>query len=214
MSGLLYKLAIRCIEQYNRYHRSLVDSRDIKRLSRLTYRSSTGWAYLFYGNDAEWSKFSNYQVLEYAIQKLDDYEDKENTVLRKDERNMSLAMKCDRCGKLYEFYDNGDFNGITTIKKFKNQNYIDGNTFDLCPECRASFDKWLHLPEMGKNVIDDNTQSMRRKLYEYCNVTRCAECIFDSRSSCNFYTLSEDAIQDLYKKLMEDESNDRNKVGC
>lgn len=86
---------------------------------------------------------------------------------------MSLAMKCDRCGKLYEFYDNGDFNGvkaiksdrfeklyefygngdfndITAIKRLKNRNYIDNNTFDLCPECRASFDKWLHLPEIGE----------------------------------------------------------------
>ena len=67
MGGLLYKLAIRYIEQYNMRRRSLVDRRDIQRLSRLTYRSNTGWAYLFYGNDAEWSKLGRYPILENAI---------------------------------------------------------------------------------------------------------------------------------------------------
>ena len=92
---------------------------------------------------------------------------------------MSLAMKCDRCGKLYEFYDNGDFNSITTIKKLKNRNYIGNNTFDLSPECRASFDKWLHLPEMGKNVTDDHIQSTQRKLSEHrFSAEEYAGCIF------------------------------------
>jgi len=86
MGGLLYKLAIRYIGQYNMHHHNLVDRRDIQRLSRLTYRSNTGLAYLFYGSDAEWSKFSRYDVLENAIQKLANYEDKEDTVLRKDEK--------------------------------------------------------------------------------------------------------------------------------
>lgn len=92
---------------------------------------------------------------------------------------MSLAMKCDRCGKLYEFYDNGDFNGVSAIKKLKNQNYLDRGTFDLCPECRASFDKWLHLPEMGKNVTDDDIQSVQRKLSEHrFSAEEYAGCIF------------------------------------
>lgn len=78
MSGLLYKLAIWYIGRYNMLHSNFLNIRDLKRLPRLTYRSNTGFAYLFYGDDGEWSKFSNYQVLEYAIQKLADYEDKEN----------------------------------------------------------------------------------------------------------------------------------------
>jgi hypothetical protein len=98
---------------------------------------------------------------------------------RKDEINMSLAMKCDRCGKLYEFYDNGDFNGVSAIKKLKNQNYLDRGTFDLCPECRASFDKWLHLPEIEKNATDDDIQSVRRKLSEHrFSAEEYAGCIF------------------------------------
>ena len=78
MSGLLYKLAIWYIGQYNMHHSNFLNRRDLERLPRLTYRSNTGLAYLFYGGAAEWSKFSNYLVLEYAIQKLADYEDKEN----------------------------------------------------------------------------------------------------------------------------------------
>lgn len=78
MGKLLYKLAIRYIGRYNMRHHNVVTRRDLKRLPRLTYRSSTGLAHLFCENEAEWSKFSNYIVLEYAIQKLADYEDKEN----------------------------------------------------------------------------------------------------------------------------------------
>ena len=78
MGKLLYKLAIRYIGQYNMYHHNVITRRDLERMPRLTYRSSTGLAHLFCENEAEWSKFSNYIVLEYAIQKLADYEDKEN----------------------------------------------------------------------------------------------------------------------------------------
>ncbi len=78
MKKLLYKLAVWYIGRYNMYHSNFIYSRDLKKLSRLTYRSNTGLAYLFYGSDTEWRNFSNYEVLEYAIQKLADYEDKEN----------------------------------------------------------------------------------------------------------------------------------------
>lgn len=57
-----------------------------------------------------------------------------------------------------------------------------------------------------KNI--DEVKDMRKKLCNYCNAKRCSECIFDNHSSCNFYALSEDAIQDLYKKLMEIENDE------
>ena len=203
MGELLYKLAIRYIGRYNRYHHNLVDRRDIQRLSRLTYRSNTGWAYLFYGCDAEWSKFSRYDVLENAIQKLADYEDKENTVLRKDERNMSLTMKCDRCGKYYKVYnekkDKNHTNGFILANIDQYGKYFSHSPIDLCPECMESLINWRD------SMTEDELKEIRKKLYNYCNATRCAECIFDSRSSCDFYALSDSTIQALYKKLMEDE---------
>lgn len=67
---------------------------------------------------------------------------------------MSLARKCDRCGKLYEIYkvkgSNKDFNGVETIEILNNRNYQGKDIFDLCLECRDSFDEWLHLPGIIK----------------------------------------------------------------
>nr|DAH20445.1 MAG TPA: hypothetical protein [Bacteriophage sp.] len=203
MGGLLYKLAIRYIEQYNMHRRSLVDRRDIQRLSRLTYRSNTGWAYLFYGNDAEWSKFSRYDVLENAIQKLADYEDKEDTVLRKDEKNMSLAKLCDRCGKYYKVYneknDKKHTNGFVLLNIDKHGKYFSHSPIDLCPKCMESLINW-------RDSSEDESKEMRRKLSDYCfSVEECAGCIFKGLTRCNFKILSDSTIRDLYKKLKEEE---------
>lgn len=48
--------------------------KEIKKLDRLTYRNGAK-AYLRYGADCEWQKFSRYDVLDNAIQKLANYED-------------------------------------------------------------------------------------------------------------------------------------------
>ena len=67
---------------------------------------------------------------------------------------MSSAKKCDRCGKLYEIYkiksNNKEFNGVATIEVLRDQRYKDVSAFDLCIECRDSFDEWLHLPGIIK----------------------------------------------------------------
>lgn len=53
---------------------------------------------------------------------------------------MSLARKCDVCGKLYEQYSTiskGKPNGIMLIRWCRNSssNYDSINGFDLCPSC-------------------------------------------------------------------------------
>lgn len=67
---------------------------------------------------------------------------------------MAVALKCDRCGILYEIYkvkgSNKDFNGVATIEIFNNRNYQGKDILDLCPECRDSLDEWLHLPGIIK----------------------------------------------------------------
>lgn len=71
---------------------------------------------------------------------------------------MSLAKKCDRCGKLYEIYkvkgSNKDFNGVATIEILNNRNYQGKDILDLCSECRDSLDEWLHLPGIIKKDGD------------------------------------------------------------
>jgi hypothetical protein len=68
----LYKLAIwyigRCNAKWDK------PTKDIEHLEKLTYKSSDK-AYLLYGADAEWRKFSRYDVLDNAIQRLSEYEE-------------------------------------------------------------------------------------------------------------------------------------------
>lgn len=74
MREKLYKLALKYIGKYNaKWNKSKLRT-DIKSLDRLTYYTNKK-AYLLYGADAEWRKFSSYEVLDNAIQKLAKYED-------------------------------------------------------------------------------------------------------------------------------------------
>lgn len=56
---------------------------------------------------------------------------------------MAWAMKCDRCGKYYEYRPMAT-SGIALIphRIGKNECRIEGE-FDLCPDCIESFNNWL-----------------------------------------------------------------------
>lgn len=69
---------------------------------------------------------------------------------------MSIACKCERCGKLYEPNQNDEacvptevrpleFNAITlNHKDYKNDSltYVGFSRIDICPSCAHSFTKW------------------------------------------------------------------------
>lgn len=61
---------------------------------------------------------------------------------------MSMARKCDRCGKLYEPYNMDKRypegpNGIVLANiDYKQQCYTISKS-DLCPECMESFNNWM-----------------------------------------------------------------------
>lgn len=74
---------------------------------------------------------------------------------------MSVACKCERCGKFYE-PNQGDeayvptganlltFNIITlSYKNYKTNglDYVGFNQTDICPECAHSFTKWWTNPD-------------------------------------------------------------------
>lgn len=73
----LYNLALKyigyCNREWGKYRHYYMD---IKNLKYLTYNSGTKY-YLKYGVDAEWSCFSNYDILDNAIQRLGKYEENE-----------------------------------------------------------------------------------------------------------------------------------------
>lgn len=66
-----------------------------------------------------------------------------------------MAKKCDRCGKLHEFYRGSkDFkgaenaNGILFIDRDTDNKYWSRNAKDLCPECMRELVDWF---EEGKH---------------------------------------------------------------
>ena len=88
----LYELAIWYIRKCNsKWDKTIKENRTIKKirsLDRLTYREGgSKKAYLYYGADAEWKSFSRYNVLDNAIQKLAEYEDKEYDLSKRDIKN-------------------------------------------------------------------------------------------------------------------------------
>ena len=70
---------------------------------------------------------------------------------------MALAQKCDRCGKFYDHYPvahKSQFNALRTIQRNTTGGDINGcATYDLCPECMASFAHWFKNEPMTFNEI-------------------------------------------------------------
>lgn len=60
---------------------------------------------------------------------------------------MSLAKKCNRCGKYYDPYPKGAtrrHNGVRRLCLSDTGSLLDhGDMLDLCPECMDAFDKFM-----------------------------------------------------------------------
>lgn len=63
-----------------------------------------------------------------------------------EDKKIMDAMKCDRCGVLYENYADGleEFTSIRTIFRCLKNGDSWFDTYDLCPECKKSFSDWLN----------------------------------------------------------------------
>lgn len=62
------------------------------------------------------------------------------------------AMKCDRCGKLYEYYSGGEAfrdtekaNAIQLVDEDLDDDYWSRKTYDLCPDCMREFEDFLKI---------------------------------------------------------------------
>lgn len=79
---------------------------------------------------------------------------------------MALAKKCDRCGKMYEHYPKGiksQCNAIRRAERAISGELINSCAYpvhDLCPDCMASFGKWMTDIKFGDEVGPD-TPKMR-----------------------------------------------------
>lgn len=63
---------------------------------------------------------------------------------------MSAACKCDRCGKLYEFYPKGAKIQYNSLRRIQNTPYgiralddRDKSTIDLCEKCMGEFEHFM-----------------------------------------------------------------------
>lgn len=69
---------------------------------------------------------------------------------------MATAKKCDRCGKLYEIYnehkDNKKINGVLTVNTVEEAHqYYSNKLLEFCPDCCNEFVQWF---EKEGNLID------------------------------------------------------------
>ena len=60
---------------------------------------------------------------------------------------MANAKKCDRCEKLYEYYDHIECNDVQ-VNRVVIGPVKSGVPYDLCPECCFDFVRWLVDPEL------------------------------------------------------------------
>lgn len=80
---------------------------------------------------------------------------------------MSIACKCERCGKFYEPNDKNEvtppnqvnsrvtFNAITLNHenyKTDSSNHVGFTRMDICPECARSFNMWWINPGITSNA--------------------------------------------------------------
>lgn len=83
---------------------------------------------------------------------------------------MSLAKKCDRCGKFYKHYPDGNKWQWNAIRKF--QRNIAGEIVakcdlitDLCPECMDEFEKFM----AAKSQEEEKMLKIEKQLSGYCS---------------------------------------------
>ena len=68
---------------------------------------------------------------------------------------MALAKKCDRCGKLYEYYPTGNklrANAVRRCVILPSGGLVGSdNTLDLCQECMKAFDEFMIGGKFGND---------------------------------------------------------------
>lgn len=124
----LYKIALKYIGWCNGMQPVIMYDH-LKNMDRLTYRNCDK-AYLSYGADSEWSNFKSYEVLDNAIQKLADYEDKEKD-MSLEAANNALHKVCEYIGM--EWALDGGTEYILGRSRLCDENivYRNGEPYDL-----------------------------------------------------------------------------------
>lgn len=74
---------------------------------------------------------------------------------------MANAKKCDRCGRLYEFYDADvsgyKVNAVSLVHRYSHggSGYDTRLVADLCPKCMDEFTNWILEKENNNESISE-----------------------------------------------------------
>lgn len=111
---------------------------------------------------------------------------------------MSIAYKCDRCGKLYENYNEKivQYSGKPMIFTCSTSIAKHDHSADLCKQCFESFMEWWDKPTMNQlNLSKDSPYICTVTGNEYicmggCGYKSGTQCMDDSEDSpCQFRAL-------------------------
>lgn len=87
---------------------------------------------------------------------------------------MGIALKCDRCGKLFEPYMLNQANkALNYMSLTKHTNHLDScfsddrGHYDLCASCRRSFEKWIKM----ESVEEQQKEGKKIKITKISNDT-------------------------------------------
>lgn len=73
---------------------------------------------------------------------------------------MSLAKKCDQCGKFYKHYPDGNkwqWNAIRKVQRnIAGETIAQDSVIDLCPECMNKFEKFMDIKLQGEEKNAEN----------------------------------------------------------
>ena len=60
---------------------------------------------------------------------------------------MAWATKCDRCGKYFDYHEIASAFAFLSYDRLKDKYSVEGDEYDLCPDCIQSLGNWLDRKE-------------------------------------------------------------------
>ena len=112
---------------------------------------------------------------------------------------MSIAKKCDRCGKMYDQYNVKDSeanpNGIRLLNIDGRQQCFSHKLIDLCPDCMKQLQNWLKDSDMIATLPDND-------IYD-----KCKTCQSNAK-----YQEENKALKDQIKQLAAEKQERESKV--
>lgn len=112
-----------------------------------------------------------------------------------------IVNKCDRCGKIYNFYGKNDkANTVETVISYVDEFNEMLDNVDLCPDCVDSFNRWLENPEedLKKDAVDEDTDEIYRLEHAFDDDYEDDE--FDDWIEWARNSLVDHALTDIKKK--------------